>query len=153
MALPAARPGVRAPRIVVPTTAGRGPGAKAGDPAKALPVRQSKAPDCVCAVGGIIDLVGKKWTMCIIVAVGNRPGIRFGELQSGLWGISPRTLSETLKGLEREGIVERKAFAEIPPRVEYRLTGEGVKLRDAVKPLMEYAAARPGAVCPPAVVC
>jgi DNA-binding HxlR family transcriptional regulator len=110
-----------------------------------LPVR----PVCVCAVGGLIDLVGKKWTMCVIVTLGNRPGIRFNGLMATLDGISPRTLSETLKALEREGLVERTAFQEIPPRVEYRLTAEGMRLREAVRPLMEYAAARPGAVCTP----
>lgn len=108
-----------------------------------LPVRQ----DCACTVGGLIDLVGKKWTMCVVVTLGNRPGIRFNELKDALGGISPRTLSETLKALESEGFARREAFAAIPPRVEYRLTPEGEKLRDAVRPLMEYAAARPGAVC------
>jgi DNA-binding HxlR family transcriptional regulator len=113
--------------------------------ARKLPVRQ----ECVCAVGGIIDLVGKKWTMCAIVTLGNRPGIRFNALMEALSGISPRTLSETLKALEREGLAERTAYPEIPPRVEYRLTPEGLRLREAVRPLMEYAAARPDAVCPP----
>ncbi|MEA3203456.1 MAG: hypothetical protein QOI63_1131 [Thermoplasmata archaeon] len=104
---------------------------------------------CVCVVGGAIDIIGKKWTLCIVVTVGNRPGIRFNELLDSLGGISPRTLSETLKALEAEGIMERQAFRETPPRVEYRLTGAGTKLRGAVVPLMEWAAGRPGAVCRP----
>ncbi|MCA1819822.1 MAG: winged helix-turn-helix transcriptional regulator [Thermoplasmatota archaeon] len=112
--------------------------------AKALPVAQ-----CVCTVGGVIDTIGKKWTMCIVVTVGNQPGIRFNGLLAALGTISPRTLSETLKELEREGIVGRQAFRETPPRVEYRLTAEGTRLRTAVAPLMEWAAARPGAVCRP----
>jgi DNA-binding HxlR family transcriptional regulator len=104
-------------------------------------------------VGGIIDLVGKKWTMCIVVTVGNRPAIRFNELLDTLGPISPRTLSETLKALEREGLLQRTAYQEIPPRVEYRLTEQGVRLREAVRPLMEFAVGHPGAVCPPAVNC
>ena len=112
---------------------------------KALPV----AEQCVCVVGGSIDFIGKKWTMCIVVTVGNRPGIRFNELLDGLGGISPRTLSETLKSLEAEGVLQRAAFRETPPRVEYRLTPDGVRLRAAVAPLMEWAAGRPGAVCQP----
>ena len=107
------------------------------------------ANECVCVVGGPIDVIGKKWTLCIVVTVGNRPGIRFNELLDCLGSISPRTLSETLKALEAGGIVERRAFREIPPRVEYRLTPEGTRLREAVKPLMEWAASRPGAVCQP----
>jgi DNA-binding HxlR family transcriptional regulator len=110
-----------------------------------LPVVQQ----CVCVVGGPIDVIGKKWTLCIVVTLGNRPGIRFNELLEGLSGISPRTLSETLKSLEADGIVERTAYRETPPRVEYRLTPDGARLRTAVVPLMEWAAARPGAVCRP----
>ena len=115
-----------------------------------LPVSTPPAASCVCVVGGPIDVIGKKWTLCIVVTVGNRPGIRFNELLDGLGGISPRTLSETLKALEKEGIVQREAFRETPPRVEYRLTPDGVRLRAAVAPLMEWAAGRPGAVCEPA---
>ena len=104
---------------------------------------------CACVVGGLIDLVGKKWTLCIVVTVGNRPGIRFNPLLAALGPISPRTLADTLKALEREGLVARQAFAEIPPRVEYRLTPDGERLRDAVRPLMAFAAARPDAACAP----
>ncbi|HUR61407.1 MAG TPA: helix-turn-helix domain-containing protein [Candidatus Thermoplasmatota archaeon] len=107
------------------------------------------AEQCVCVVGGAIDIIGKKWTLCIVVTLGNRPGIRFNELLDGLGGISPRTLSETLKALEAEGLVDRKAYRETPPRVEYRLTPAGDRLRAAVAPLMEWAAGRPGAVCRP----
>lgn len=78
--------------------------------------------------------------------LGNQPGVRFNDLQTQL-GISPRTLSETLKALQAEGFVKRVAHAEIPPRVEYELTGEGQRLRDATAPLMEFAAARPDASC------
>lgn len=107
------------------------------------------AEKCVCVVGGSIDIIGKKWTMCIIVTIGNRPGIRFSGLLDGLGGISPRTLSDTLKALEAEGIVNRQAFRGTPPRVEYRLSQDGLRLRQAVLPLMEWAAERPGAVCQP----
>lgn len=113
-----------------------------------LPMR--RAEPCECVVGGVIDLIGKKWTMCIVVTVGNQPGVRFNQLLAQLGGISPRTLSDTLKSLEVEGLVSRQAFAEIPPRVEYRLTPEGRQLLEAVAPLMAWASARPGAVCQPA---
>jgi DNA-binding HxlR family transcriptional regulator len=112
-----------------------------------LPVKQARAEECVCVVGGPIDVIGKKWTLCIVVTLGNRPGIRFNGLLDALGGISPRTLSETLKALEAEGIVQRDAFKEVPPRVEYRLTPDGMRLREAVVPLMEWAASRPGSVC------
>jgi DNA-binding HxlR family transcriptional regulator len=104
---------------------------------------------CTCVVGGAIDLIGKKWTMCIVVTVGNRPGVRFNQLLDLLDGISPRTLSDTLKSLDSEGLVNRQAFAEIPPRVEYRLTDEGRRLLEAIAPLMAWASSRPNAVCQP----
>lgn len=119
-----------------------------GRPGK-LPMTRRQPMDCACVVGGVIDLIGKKWTMCIVVTIGNRPGVRFNQLQGLLDGISPRTLSDTLKSLESEGLVSREAFAEIPPRVEYRLTPEGRRLLEAVAPLMAWASARPGAVCQP----
>lgn len=115
-----------------------------------LPVARAAADPCVCVVGGPIDVIGKKWTLCIVVTLGNRPGIRFNGLLETLGTISPRTLSETLKALEKDGLVERRAFRETPPRVEYHLTKDGVRLRTAVAPLMEWAAGRPGAVCEPA---
>lgn len=114
-----------------------------------LPVKADAPAGCACVVGGAIDLIGKKWTMCIVVTVGNRPGVRFNQLLDLLGGISPRTLSDTLKALERERLVQRQAFAEIPPRVEYRLTRDGQDLLAAIAPLMAWASARPGAVCQP----
>lgn len=57
-------------------------------------------------------------------------------------GISPKTLADRLKELEDANIIKREAFAEIPPRVEYSLTKEGIELRNAVIPLMEWASLR-----------
>jgi DNA-binding HxlR family transcriptional regulator len=114
-----------------------------------LPVKPDAPAGCTCVVGGAIDLIGKKWTMCIVVTVGNRPGVRFNQLLDLLDGISPRTLSDTLKALEKEGLVERKAFAEIPPRVEYRLSADGGGLLSAIAPLMVWASSRPNAICQP----
>ena len=56
-----------------------------------------------------------------------------------LIGISPRTLSIRLKELENAELVNREYFAEIPPRVEYTLTEDGMEVREAIKPLMEWA--------------
>ncbi len=95
----------------------------------------------MCPIGGVIDVIGKKWTLCIVTTLGAYPGIRFNMLQEALPGISPRTLSDTLRELRREAIVERRVFAEAPPRVEYSLTAEGDRLRRAVQPVMEWAGA------------
>jgi len=97
---------------------------------------------CFCPVKGIIDVISKKWTLFIINALGNRGKLRFNDLMKELSGISPKTLSDTLKGLTEEGLIQRESFAEIPPRVEYSLTQEGVELRKAIIPLLKWTATR-----------
>lgn len=96
----------------------------------------------VCPISGIIDLIGKKWTLCAVVSIGSQLAVRFKALAEMLHGISARTLSDTLRALEKEGLVTRRSFAEIPPRVEYGLTPRGRELRDAIQPLMEWASKR-----------
>jgi DNA-binding HxlR family transcriptional regulator len=93
------------------------------------------------------NLVGDVWTLLIISELmgGCR---RFGQLQDTLgrqasWGktsISPKTLSQRLKFLEGNGFITREAFAEIPPRVEYRLTEKGLALSDVVKAMSDFEA-------------
>jgi DNA-binding HxlR family transcriptional regulator len=56
--------------------------------------------------------------------------------------ISPKTLSDTLKELQAEGLIKRESFAEIPPRVEYSLTEDGAELRKSIIPLLKWAAKR-----------
>ncbi len=107
-----------------------------------MPAKSARVPVCVCCTSGIIDLIGKKWTLCILVTLGNASSLRFNALLDALPGISPRTLSDTLKELLREEIVTRTVFPEAPPRVEYALTRQGRLLREAVVPLMEWAAAK-----------
>ncbi len=107
-----------------------------------MALRSARVPVCVCCTSGIIDLIGKKWTLCILVTLGNTSSVRFNALLKALPGISPRTLSDTLKELLREGIVTRTVFPEAPPRVEYALSDQGLALRRAVVPLMDWAAAR-----------
>lgn len=97
---------------------------------------------CLCPVQGIIDIVSKKWTLLIICSIGNHGKLRFNELTRLLNGISPKTLSDTLKILEAEGLIEKKIFKEIPPRVEYSLKEDGIKLRKAITPLIQWAAKR-----------
>jgi DNA-binding HxlR family transcriptional regulator len=81
------------------------------------------ATDC-CGVAATAEIIGAKWTALIIhdLSEGAR---RFCELERACPGISPRTLSERLRTLEREGFLERKSFPESPPRVEYTLTEKG----------------------------
>lgn len=90
----------------------------------------------------VIDVISKKWALLIINALGNRGKLRFNGLMKELEGISPKTLSDTLKELQAEGLIRRESFSEIPPRVEYSLTNDGAGLRKAIIPLLKWAATR-----------
>jgi len=78
-----------------------------------------------------------KWTLLLVrdLAEGRS---RFCELERSLAGISPRTLSLRLRALEEEGIVERRTYAEVPPRVEYQLTEKGRDLLPIIESMREY---------------
>lgn len=95
------------------------------------------APGAICPVLATAQIVSGKWTLVMLrdLAAGPR---RFTELQRSLTGISPRTLSIRLRALEDEGIVERREFAEMPPRVEYRLTSKGADLAPIVDAMRHY---------------
>jgi len=99
---------------------------------------------CFCPLKGIIDVISKKWALLVINAIGNHRRLRFNKLMEELNGISPKTLSDTLKKLEAEDLVKRESFNEIPPRVEYTLTKDGAELRKAIIPLLRWAAKRDG---------
>jgi DNA-binding HxlR family transcriptional regulator len=90
-----------------------------------------------CPVCATADLICGKWTILIIrdLAAGCS---RFCELERSLAGISPRTLSLRLRALEEEGIVLRKTFPEVPPRVEYTLTSKGMALLPLVEDMRRY---------------
>ena len=97
---------------------------------------------CYCPLEGIIDVISKKWALLIINAIGNYGSLRFNKIMEELHGISPKTLADTLKQLQEEGLLKRESFAEIPPRVEYSLTKDGEGLREAVIPILRWAATR-----------
>ncbi len=90
-----------------------------------------------CPIERTATLIGDRWTPLIVrdLAPGCR---RFGELQRSLPGISPKTLSDRLRRLEEAGIVTRACFAEMPPRVEYRLTDRGLALLEVIESMREF---------------
>jgi len=112
--------------------------------AKVTNMQRKNEAVCYCPLEGIIDVISKKWALLIINAIGNYGSLRFNKLVQELRGISPKTLSDTLKQLQNEQLVKRESFAEIPPRVEYSLTEEGQGLREAVVPILKWAATRQG---------
>lgn len=82
-----------------------------------------------------LGILGNKWSALILRDLNEGPR-RFGELEKSLAGISPRTLSQRLDDLEACGIVTKRSFAEVPPRVEYSITKKG---RDFIPTLQEMA--------------
>jgi DNA-binding HxlR family transcriptional regulator len=82
-------------------------------------------------------IVSGKWTLLLLRDLAAGP-CRFTQLERSLEGISPRTLSQRLKALEDEGIIDREVFAEAPPRVEYRLTAKGRDIGPIVEAMRAY---------------
>jgi DNA-binding HxlR family transcriptional regulator len=97
---------------------------------------------CLCPLEGIINTIAKKWAVLVISIIGHHEKIRFRDIMTSLEGISPKTLTDLLKDLQKEGLIYREAFSEIPPRVEYSLTEEGKQLCEAVIPLILWAEKR-----------
>lgn len=89
-------------------------------------------------VSEILARIGDKWSVLVVSMLGDGP-MRFNELRRIVGGISQRMLTLTLKGLERDGLVTRTAFATIPPRVDYELTELGRSLLVPVTGLAEWA--------------
>ena len=90
------------------------------------------------AVSSVLARVGDKWSVLIIVLLGDGPK-RFSEIKRMIGGISQRMLTFTLRGLERDGLVTRTVFPTTPQRVDYELTKLGSTLWDAVEPLGAWA--------------
>ena len=97
------------------------------------------------ALGSILARVGDKWTVLIIVLLGDGPK-RFSEIKRMVSGISQRMLTFTLRGLERDGLVTRTVYPTTPQRVEYELTKLGSTLWQAVEPLSLWARAHVGEI-------
>ncbi|WP_116205710.1 winged helix-turn-helix transcriptional regulator [Amycolatopsis circi] len=88
----------------------------------------------------VLDRIGDKWTVLITstLSIGR---MRYSDLHASIPGISQRMLTQTLKHLERDGLITRTAYPEVPPRVEYELTDLGLSLMDAVMAMAGWAAA------------
>jgi DNA-binding HxlR family transcriptional regulator len=93
-------------------------------------------PDCPTRV--ILDRIGDKWTVLVVLLLSNGP-LRFTELRDGIGRVAPKVLTQTLRRLERDGLLTREVFAEVPPRVEYTLTPLGRSLISPISAVTEWA--------------
>jgi DNA-binding HxlR family transcriptional regulator len=92
------------------------------------------------AVRELLTKIGDKWTIFLVLSLDLLGGrARFSELERAIPGISQRMLSTTLKNLERDGMVVREVFPEVPPRVEYEMTDLGKSLLSPTQGLVDWA--------------
>ena len=82
----------------------------------------------ICPVATTVQIIGSKWKLLILRNLLQRPW-RFNELKKDLEGISQKVLTDSLRSMEADGIIDRTVYAEVPPRVEYALTELGETLR------------------------
>lgn len=94
---------------------------------------------CYCPIDGVIDTVSRKYSMQIVALLGARGPMRYGDLEDALGVTSSSTFSDRLEDLREAGLIERRSFDEIPPRVEYSLTPRGRELEERIQPLLEWA--------------
>ena len=92
-----------------------------------------------CPVRDILDRFGDKWSLLAILNLGYLGITRFNVLKNKIEGISQRMLTVTLRSLERDGLITRKIYAEVPPRVEYELTSLGRDLLQQIWQLAQWA--------------
>jgi DNA-binding HxlR family transcriptional regulator len=101
--------------------------------------------DAACPTRQVLDRVANKWTMLIIVALQGGT-MRFSELRRSVDGVTQKMLTQTLRGLERDGIVDREVIPTVPVTVRYTLTPLGHSLADAVSVIREWAYANMDAI-------
>jgi DNA-binding HxlR family transcriptional regulator len=93
-----------------------------------------------CGLEAALSVIGGRWKFLIIWQLAGQPR-RFGELRRLVAGITEKMLIQGLKELEKDGVVKRKDFREVPPRVEYSLAERGVELANVLRPLCEWGTA------------
>jgi DNA-binding HxlR family transcriptional regulator len=93
----------------------------------------------ICPVRNVIARFGNKWALLVILILSENKVLRFSELKKMIPDVSSRMLSSTLRTLEADGLVSRKVYPEVPPKVEYSLTETGLSLVPFIGQLTEWA--------------
>lgn len=91
----------------------------------------------LCPVATTVQLIGSKWKLLILRNLLARPW-RFNELQKNLEGISQKVLTDSLRSMEKDGIITRTVYAEVPPRVEYSLSELGESMRPIINAMEQW---------------
>jgi DNA-binding HxlR family transcriptional regulator len=93
-------------------------------------------PDCPTRL--VLDRIGDKWTVLVVLLLSDGP-MRFSELRGHLGRVAPKVLTQTLRRMERDGLVTREIYAQVPPRVDYTLTDLGRSLIEPIVVLGDWA--------------
>ncbi|GAA4043651.1 helix-turn-helix domain-containing protein [Streptomyces shaanxiensis] len=99
-----------------------------------------------CPTRAVLELIASKWTMLVLVALEDGRPMRFGELRRRLDGVTPKVLTQTLRALEREGLLTRSVYPTVPPRVEYRLTELGQEVGGLIQGITLWSQANIAAI-------
>lgn len=100
---------------------------------------KQKIIQCDCPLGNAMSTLGNKWKPIIVMVIRNRK-LRFGQIAAQISVISRKVLTDQLKEMEADGLLERQEFKELPPRVEYTLTEKGLALLPILRMLEEWEA-------------
>jgi DNA-binding HxlR family transcriptional regulator len=93
-----------------------------------------------CPIRNILARIGSKWTLAVLYTLGEASGaMRFRDIEQKNPDCSQKMLTQTLRGLEADGLVSRKVYAEMPPRVEYALTDRGRSFLPVLRQLLDWA--------------
>lgn len=93
----------------------------------------------ICPIRNVVARFGDKWSLLVLLVINGKGVVRFNELGRLIPDISTRVLSTTLKTLEADGLIDRKVYAQVPPKVEYTLTPTGESLIPPIMQLTEWA--------------
>ena len=100
-------------------------------------------PDCATRL--VLDRIGDKWTVLVVLLLADGPQ-RFTQLRGRVGRVAPKVLAQTLRRMERDGLVTREVFAEVPPRVEYTLTDLGTSLIKPIAVIADWAEVNVGRI-------
>ena len=100
---------------------------------------QNFLPDKDCPIRNVLNRLGDKWSMLVLVTLYTNGTMRFNDVHKTIGDISQRMLTVTLRSLESDGMVDRKVYAEVPPRVEYKLTSIGHSFIPHLHNLLQWA--------------
>jgi DNA-binding HxlR family transcriptional regulator len=134
-------------------TADRSPAAAEGSAAGGTAPAEGSAPGDLapdllspdCPTRRVLDRIGDKWTVLVVLLLSDGP-MRFSELRTSLGQVAPKVLTQTLRRMERDGLLSREVFAEVPPRVEYALTALGHSLITPIATIADWAETNVGRI-------